>query len=184
MARASSGRKGDAGRKSSGTEPGEKVSVEWLRDHLDDANVRVIHVSRDRRTYTRWHLPGAPLADLEDEILPRDGNPPDRDRIAASLRRWRVGEGDRIVLYDDRGGDRWAIAAASLLRAHGVPKARVHVLGGGLPAWRKAGGATTAELPEVDLADALRAAVELAGEPDQRALEEYRAAADAVEGDS
>ena len=157
----------------------ERVTVEWLRDHLDDSDLRVIHVSRDRRTWPRGHIRGAALAIL-GELTSGDGREPDPDRIVAALRRWRVGDGDRIVLYDDRGADRWAEGLMWLLRAVGFPADRIHVMEGGLNAWKKAQGSTTTEEHEPDLADALRQPQPL-GKPDKAALERYR---EAFEADS
>jgi thiosulfate/3-mercaptopyruvate sulfurtransferase len=158
---------------------GERITVDWLRDHLDDSDLRVIHVSRDRRTWPRGHIPGAAFAN-PGELTSADGREPDPDRIVAALRRWRVGDGDRIVLYDDRGADRWAESLMWLLRAAGFPADRIHVMEGGLNAWRKAEAPTTTEEREPDLADALRQPQPL-GKADKAALERYR---EALEADS
>ena len=163
-----------ASRPAPGQAMGERVRVDWLRDHLDGSDVRVIHVSRDRRTWPRGHIPGAAF-DNPGELTSADGSEPDPDRIVAALRRWRVGDGDRIVLYDDRGGDRWAESSMWLLRAAGFPANRIHVMEGGLNAWKKAGGLTTTEEREPDLADALRQPQPL-GPANTVALERYRAA--------
>jgi 3-mercaptopyruvate sulfurtransferase SseA len=156
---------------------GEQVTVEWLRDHLDDSDLRLVHVSRDRRTWPRGHIPGAAFAN-PGELTSADGREPDHDRIVAALRRWRVGDGDRMVLYDDRGSDRWAEALIWLLRAAGFPADRLHVMEGGLKAWKKAEGPTTTDEVEPDLADALRQPQPL-GKPDKVALERYRSALEA-----
>jgi 3-mercaptopyruvate sulfurtransferase SseA len=152
----------------------ERVTVDWLRDHLEDSDVRVLHVSRDRRTWPRGHIPGAAFAN-PGELTSADGREPDPDRIVAGLRRWRVGDGDRLVLYDDRGGDRCAESMMWLLRAAGFPAARVHIVEGGLNAWKKADGPTTTEEREPDLADALRQPQAL-GRADTTALDRYRSA--------
>ena len=158
---------------------GERVAVGWLRDHLDDSDVRVLHVSRDKRTWPRGHIPGAVFANA-GELTSADGREPDPDRIVAALRRWRVGDGDRVVLYDDRGADLWAESLMWLLRAAGFPAERIQVMEGGLNAWKKAEGPTTTEEHEPDLADALRQPQSL-GRAEKAALERYR---EGVEADS
>ena len=70
------------------------------------------------------------------------------------LRTWRVGEGDRLVFYDDVGLNRQAIRGYWLLRLYRFPPDRMHILDGGIEAWRRAGLETTTEIPEADLADA------------------------------
>ena len=97
---------------------------------------------------------------------------PTREGAEAVLRRWRVGDGDRVVLYDDVGLNRHAIRGYWLLRLYGFPKDRVHILDGGIEAWRRAGQETTTELPEADLADALRKPVQL-GERDDSLIATY-----------
>ena len=85
------------------------------------------------------------------------------------LRKWRVGQGDRLVLYDDVGLNRQAIRGYWLLRMYGFPKDRIHIMDGGIGAWRRAEFETTTDVPAPDLADGRRAPVEL-GERDESFL--------------
>jgi thiosulfate/3-mercaptopyruvate sulfurtransferase len=165
------------------TSPGPLVSVEWLASHLGDADLRVVHVAPDKRVYNKRHIPGAILSDLHTELALRGTAPetgaavrewlvPTREQAEAVLRRWRVGEGDRVVLCDDVGMNRHAIRGYWLLRLYGFPKDRVHILDGGIEAWRRAGQETTTDLPEADLADAMRKPVDL-GERDDSLIATY-----------
>ena len=148
----------------------------WLAAHLEDPGVRLVHVSPDRRVYNKRHLPGATYSDLHKELAlkgtaPETGDAerewllPTRQETERVLRRWRVGDGDRVVFYDDIGQNRQAIRGYWLLRLYRFPADRVHILDGGIEAWRRASGATTTDLPEPDLADALRVPAKL-GERD------------------
>ena len=74
---------------------------------------------------------------------------PTAEQTAAVLRRWRVGAGDRIVFYDDIGLNRQAIRGYWLLRLYRFPKNRLHILDGGIEAWRRAGQPTTTEATAV-----------------------------------
>jgi thiosulfate/3-mercaptopyruvate sulfurtransferase len=166
-----------------GAKPGPLVSAAWVERHLGDDDLRVVHVAPDRRVYYKRHLPGAILSDLHRELAlrgtaaetgdaEREWLIPTGEQAAQILRRWRVGEGDRLVLYDDVGLNRHAIRGYWLLRMYGFPKDRIHVMDGGIEAWRRAGFETTTDLPEADLADALRQPVEL-GDRDDSFLATY-----------
>jgi thiosulfate/3-mercaptopyruvate sulfurtransferase len=155
-----------------GDPPGPLVSAEWLEGHLNDKDLRVVHVAPNRRGYNRGHIPGAVYSDLHRELALRGRAPetgdaerewliPTREQTEAVLRRWGVGEGDRVVLCDDVGLNRHAIRGYWLLRLYRFPADRVHVVDGGIKAWKRVGGATTKEVPEPDLTDARRRPVKL-----------------------
>ena len=167
----------------SGDDPGRLVGVDWLADHREDPDLRIVHVAPDRRVYNKRHIPGATYSDLHKEIAlkgkaPETGDAerewliPTAEQTAAVLRRWRVGDGDRIVFYDDVGLNRQAIRGYWLLRLYRYPKERMHILDGGINAWTRAGLETTSTIPEADLADALRKPVTL-GERDDSILATY-----------
>ena len=171
--------------------PGPTVTVDWLAEHLDDAEVRIVHLAADRRVYNKGHLPGAAFTDLDRDLVPPvvptaegiegAGDVPTHDQVQAALRRWRVGEGDRIVLYEV-GSAKQSSRLVALLDLYGFPLERVHRLEGGIEAWRTAGHPTTADIPEADLADALRQPVRLENLDPSR-LPAYRAtAAEATAG--
>jgi thiosulfate/3-mercaptopyruvate sulfurtransferase len=182
---AASTRKPKAATKGAGaaTAPGPLVDVAWLAEHLGDPDVRVVHVSPDKRVYNKRHVEGATYSDLHKELAlkgtaPETGDAerewlvPTREQAEAVLRRWRVGDGDRIVFYDDIGLNRQAIRGYWLMRLYGFPRDRLHILDGGIEAWRRAGQPTTTELPEADLADGLRKPVAL-GERDDTLIATY-----------
>ena len=133
--------------------------------HLDDPDLRIVHVSPDRRVYNKRHIPGATYSDLHKELAlkgtaPETGDAerewliPTREQTERLLRRWRVGEGDRIVFYDDIGheppGDPRLLAAAAVPvpDRSACTSSTAASRPGGAPA-----SATTTELPEADLAD-------------------------------
>lgn len=160
--------------------PQPLVDVEWLARRLDDPGLRLVHVAADRRIYNKRHLPCATHSDLHKELAlkgtaadtgdaEREWLVPDREHVERLLRRWRVGTGDHVVLYDDIGQNRQAIRGYWLLRLYGFPADLVHILDGGIDAWRRADQALTTDLPEADLADAMRAPVTL-GERDDRLI--------------
>jgi len=136
--------------------PGPLVSGSWLARHLDDTDLRIVHVSLDRTAYEQGHVPGAVFSDLhvdmatpgvrpETGAAPRQYLLPTREETAEALARWDVAPGSRIVFYDDAGQGRHAIRGYWLLRLYGFPRERLHVLDGGLAFWQNERRPTTAE---------------------------------------
>ncbi len=164
-------------------DPGRVVAVVWLAEHLEDPDVRVVHVSPDRRVYNKHHVPGAIYSDLHKELAlkgtaPETGDAerewlvPSRKQAEQVLRRWGVAKGDRIVLYDDIGLNRQAIRGYWLLRLYRFPLERLHILDGGIKAWRRAGQETTTEIPGPRPARELQPPVEL-GKRDDSLMATY-----------
>jgi thiosulfate/3-mercaptopyruvate sulfurtransferase len=103
--------------------------------------------------YLSGHVPGAVFVDLDTELAahgePTDGRHPlpSVEALQESARRWGLGDGTPVVVYDATGN----LAAARawwLLRWAGVEDVRL--LDGGLPAWIEGGGelATDDVVPE------------------------------------
>ncbi len=138
--------------------PGPLVDAAWLAAHRTVPDLRVIHVAPNRRVYARRHIEGARYSDLHREVAHRGTAPetgdaerewlvPTSEEVAGVLRRWGVSDGDRIVFYDDVGLNRQAIRAYWVLRLFRYPADRLHILDGGIRAWRRAGQPTTSEVP-------------------------------------
>lgn len=120
---------------------GPVVEADWLADNLGSVVVADVRWYLDGRSgrdaYDRGHLPGARFVDLDADLsaAPSPGSGrhplPDSDRFAAAMGRLGIGDGDRVVVYDDAGG----VIAARLwwmLDSLGHPAA---VLDGGIGAW-------------------------------------------------
>lgn len=136
-------------------------SAEWLVQHLNDANLRVLDCRYalgdpllGRIAYLEGHVPGAIYADLETDLsgpVQEDGaggrHPlPDPETLADWLGSVGVGNDSVVVCYADHaaGGDFYASRAWWLLRWLGHRE--VYVLNGGWPAYVRASGpVTTAE---------------------------------------
>lgn len=92
--------------------------------------------------YRSAHIPGAAYVNLETQLCsrasPTEGRHPlpEPAMLQEAARQWGINDGDVVVAYDDSGN----LAAARLwwlLRDAGI--ATVHLLDGGLAAWRAAG---------------------------------------------
>ncbi|MFF6987361.1 rhodanese-like domain-containing protein [Streptomyces sp. NPDC010273] len=95
-----------------------------------------------RDHYADAHIPGAVYVDLNTELAappsPGDGRHPlpDFTELQETARRWGIGDGQRVVVYDDLGNTA-AARAWWLLRYAGVTE--VTLLDGALGSWRTAG---------------------------------------------
>lgn len=124
------------------------VSVDWLRDRLDDPDIVVVDATvhlpdtgrNARAEYLAEHLPRAVFLDLEevadaDNPLPR--KLPPAAKFAADVGRLGIDHASHVVAYDTLG----LYSAARvwwMFRLFG--HSRVSVLDGGLVAWKRAGG--------------------------------------------
>ena len=124
------------------------VSTQWLADNLGARDLRVLDATmvagdlgRDPAAeFAAGHIPGAQflnLAELRDTASPLPNMLPPVERAISRLRALGVGDGDRIVLYDDSP---WRTAARAwfVLRALGLA-GRIAILDGGLAKWRSEG---------------------------------------------
>jgi thiosulfate/3-mercaptopyruvate sulfurtransferase len=118
------------------------VDTDWLRQHRDEvvlADVRWYLDGRSgRAAYEAGHIPGAVFIELDTVLSEPHADDthgrhplPTPERFADGLAQLGIGDGDRVVAYDDAGG----VIAARLvwmLRAIGHEAA---LLDGGITAW-------------------------------------------------
>ena len=121
------------------------VSTDWLAQHLDAPDVRIVDASwylpqanRDARAeYRAAHIPGAiffDIDDLSDEASPLPHMLAPAAKFASRMRRLGLGDGHLIVAYDG-AGIYSAPRAWWMLRAMGHED--VVVLDGGFPKWKR-----------------------------------------------
>ncbi len=117
------------------------VSTEWLADALGADDLRVVDASanlpaagRDAKgEHAAGHIPGAVFLDLAE--LTKDGLPT-AEKFASRMQSLGLGDGSRIVLYDDSPLHS-ACRAWWLLEMFGAHA--VAVLDGGLAKWKREG---------------------------------------------
>jgi thiosulfate/3-mercaptopyruvate sulfurtransferase len=131
---------------------GPIASPEWLHEHLDDKDLRVIDFrwyllgGKGRDAYDRGHIAGAVFVDLEAVTGKAGGGRhplPTGAQFEEEMQKAGISRDTRVVAYDDAGG---SIASRLwfLLRWFGHQSQAV--LDGGLGAW---GAPMDAELPVV-----------------------------------
>lgn len=120
------------------------VSTEWLAEHLDEPDLKIVDASwhlptagRDPRAeFQREHIPGAVFFDIDDVCDDDSDLPhmlPSPVKFSSRARRLGLGSGSRIVVYDTLG----IMSAARvwwMFRAFGHDE--VAVLDGGLKKWK------------------------------------------------
>src|SRR5262245_36515670 len=117
------------------------------------SDVIVMDCRPDPRAYAAGHVAGARHAQLERDLSAPTGDPsqggrhplPSMQAFAATLGRWGIAPGSRVVSYDDQGGANAAARLWWMLRAIGHRD--VQVVDGGFAALREAGFPITTEEP-------------------------------------
>ncbi len=124
------------------------VSTGWLADHLKDPDLVLLHVGEEAE-YKAAHISGARFVRLDDLSITSNGRTLEMPTAADLRRRLQalgVSDRSRVVVYF--GGD-WVSPATRVLftlQTAGLG-ARADLLDGGLPKWRREGGAVTAAAP-------------------------------------
>ena len=125
------------------------VSTEWVAQHLDDPDVRIIESNEDRLLYTSGHIPGAVEVDWTSDLndpLRRDYL--DKSAFQALLSRIGVSPDTTLIFYGDKN-NWWATYAFWVFQLFGHRYARV--MDGGRLKWEKEGRPVTREKPQYPL---------------------------------
>ncbi len=125
------------------------VTTEWLANEIGACDLRIVdaswHLPDTRRNaaaeYAAGHIPGAvfmDLANLVDSDAAIENTVPPAAKFASRVQKLGLGDGSRIVLYDD-SAVKSAARAWFLLQMFGARD--VAILDGGLAKWRAEGRA-------------------------------------------
>ena len=121
------------------------VSTDWVEQHKDDADVRLVESNEDPLLYPSGHIPGAVEIDWT-----RDLNDPvrrdylSREAFSALMKRSGIGPETTVVFYGDRN-NWWAAYAFWVFQLFGHKKAKL--MDGGRLKWVKEGRPMTEEVP-------------------------------------
>ncbi len=125
--------------------PDVLVSTDWVAEHLDDPQVRIIESNEDPLLYTSGHIPGAIevdwTADLNDPLRRDYLN---RNEFEALMSRIGVTPNMLLVFYGDRN-NWWATYAFWVFQLFGHINAKI--MDGGRLKWEKEKRAMTREKP-------------------------------------
>jgi thiosulfate/3-mercaptopyruvate sulfurtransferase len=129
------------------------VDAGWLRAHLHDANLVLLHVG-DKTEYDAKHIPGAVLVSLKDiSVSDHTGKGlmlemPPADELRKDLEALGISDASRVVVYY---GKDWISPSTRVIFTldYAGLGARASLLDGGMPAWIEAGNDTTNTVPAV-----------------------------------
>jgi thiosulfate/3-mercaptopyruvate sulfurtransferase len=132
--------------------PDTLVETDWLAEHLDDPNLRVIEVDEDTTAFEGGHIPGALAWNWFGDLHhPTNRDYVDQEGLSALLRKAGVGPDTTVILYG--GNNNWfASYAYWLLRYLGL--GNLKLLNGGRKKWDLEGRELSKEVsvyPEADL---------------------------------
>ena len=135
------------------------VSTDWLEQHLEAPDVRIIDSSwyfpQEKRNaeqeFLECHIPGASFFDI-DKIKDNDSDLPHMlppsEMFNSTVRKLGIGDGHKVVIYDALGM-RSAARLWWMFKVFGYSD--VVVLDGGFPKWVKENRSTTADLTEKEI---------------------------------
>ncbi|MBU6268442.1 MAG: 3-mercaptopyruvate sulfurtransferase [Sphingomonadales bacterium] len=120
------------------------VTCAWLAEEMAACDLRIVDASwhlpdaerNSRAEYLAAHIPGAvfmDLGDLVDSAAAVDNTLPPPEKFASRMQAMGLGDGSRIVLYDD-SAVKSAARAWFMLRMFGAQE--VAILDGGLAKWK------------------------------------------------
>lgn len=127
--------------------PDALVTTDWLETHLGSPDVHIVDATwflptedRDARAeHEACHIPGAVFFDLDEVCEPKGLHPhmvPSPTRFSARVRKLGLGDGTRIVVYDN---NRFFASARVWWMFRLMGHADTMVLDGGLAKWRAEG---------------------------------------------
>jgi thiosulfate/3-mercaptopyruvate sulfurtransferase len=127
------------------------VSTDWLAGEMGASDLRIVDATRHlpaagrdaAAEYEAGHIPGAvfmDLAELVDRDAPVENTLPPPAKFASRMQSLGLGDGSRIVLYDD-SAVKTAARAWFMLRKFGAHD--VAILDGGIAKWKAEGRALT-----------------------------------------
>ncbi len=120
------------------------VSTEWLAKEIGASDLRIVDATRHlpdagrdaAAEYEAGHIPGAifmDLADLIDANAPIENTLPSAEKFASRMQSLGLGDGSRIVLYDD-SAVKTSARAWFMLKMFGAHD--VAILDGGIAKWK------------------------------------------------
>ncbi|RME57413.1 MAG: sulfurtransferase [Caldilineae bacterium] len=127
------------------------VSTDWVAEHLNDPNVRLLESNEDVLLYDTGHIPGAVKIDWQEDL----NDPIIRDYIGkeefqALMRRLGIKNDTTVVFYGDKS-NWWACYAFWVFQLFGHTNAKV--MDGGRQKWVDEGRELTRDVPSYPPSD-------------------------------
>jgi len=125
--------------------PDMLVSTDWLAEHVNDANIRIIESDEDVLLYDTGHIRGAQKVDWHADLNdPVQRDYVDREAFQALLRRLGIDASTTVIFYGDKN-NWWAAYALWVFHLFGFTNTKL--LDGGRIKWEKEGREFTTDVP-------------------------------------
>lgn len=131
--------------------PEKLVSTDWVAQHKDDANVRLVEVDVDTTAYAQGHIEGAVGWDWERELQDSTRRTiAGKEDFQALVRKAGITKDTTVILYGDNNN--WFAAWAFWqLEMYGLNN--IKLMNGGRKKWIEEGRATTTDVPSYPAGD-------------------------------
>jgi len=123
------------------------VSTAWLAEHLNDADVVVLHVSDDRGDYNREHIPGARFLSPSEFTTGHHGmlvELPDVQKLKNAFESVGISDQTRVVIYATGW---YPEAARAFFTLDYLGHTNSALLNGSIAQWKKENRPVTSEVP-------------------------------------
>ncbi len=125
--------------------PDALVSVQWVADHLEDPNVRIVESNEDPLLYSSGHVPGAVhidwVTDLNDQVRRDYLN---KETFEKLMSKHGISNDTLVVFYGDKN-NWWACYAFWVFQLFGHTKAAI--MNGGRKLWDAENRPLTRDVP-------------------------------------
>jgi len=121
------------------------VSTQWVAEHLDDDDVKIVEVDVDTQSFDEGHIPGALGWNWQTQLCDtRTRDILSKDQFEALMRESGIDNGDTVVLYGDNNN--WFAAWAFWqMKIYGHDDVRL--MNGGRKKWLSEARELTKEIP-------------------------------------
>lgn len=127
--------------------PDKLVSTDWVAEHLNDNNVRIIESNEDPLLYPSGHIPGAVEVDwVKDLNDPLRRDYLDKDGFEALASRIGITPDTTVIFYGDKS-NWWATYALWVFELFGHTNAKI--MDGGRLKWTNEGRDVTRDKPQI-----------------------------------
>ncbi len=127
--------------------PDVLVTTDWVEQHKDDENIRIVESDEDILLYELGHVPGAVKIDWHEDLQRGDTRDfIDAERFNQLMSRLGIDRDTTVVFYGDKN-NWWAAYAYWFFRYMGHDN--VKIMDGGRKKWEEEGRQMTREVPQV-----------------------------------
>ncbi len=124
------------------------VDTQWVVDHLNDSNIRIIEADEDVLLYEIGHVPGSVKLDWHVDVQdPLERDFVDQRGFEQLMSRWGITNDTTIVLYGDKN-NWYACYSFWLFTMYGHKKLRI--MNGGRTKWEEEKRPLTREIPHYE----------------------------------